>query len=220
MSEFMVPVLRSWTLMNEFMVPFLRSWILITELMVPFLYSEHADPPARRLRTGAQTAGTSSGRREVERGVVDAVEDVGEGDHGQGQGDIHQLRVGVAGVLDGRELLLVERAAGQDQNLNEAHQGVALGVARGLAGANPLHDVGLQARQLAKQAVGGLAIIAADGRADGGLYAFLILFAVRARGKNGVGLQPRLERGRSLRAAGRAGVPQLARGRLDLGEGV
>jgi hypothetical protein len=123
-------------------------------------------PVHPRARRGRRAAGASSGRRVVERGVVDAVEDVGEGDHGYGQADLHQLRVGVAGRLDSPELVRADLAAGQDQRPNEADQGVALGVTRGLAGADLSQDVGLQTAKLGEQAVRGLAVMAADGCAD------------------------------------------------------
>src|SRR5947208_1397805 len=102
------------------------------------------DAPAPRLVRGQPDGRElSSGRRKVERRVVDAVEGVSEGDHSQCEADLYQLRVGVAGGLDRRELFLADRAAGQHQQANEADQSVALGVTSGLASANTLERIRL-----------------------------------------------------------------------------
>jgi hypothetical protein len=56
--------------------------------------------------------------REIDVGVVDAVERVGEDGQGDGQRDLGQLLVGVAGSANGGELVLADRAAG----LLQVHQ--------------------------------------------------------------------------------------------------
>ena len=103
----------------------------------------------------------ASGRREIERGVIDAVEDIRESDHGEGQADVHQLLIGVASATDGGELLIAERALREDEQPYEAHQGVTLCVAAGLTGANLPQRLRLQACELAQQGVCGLAIVEA-----------------------------------------------------------
>jgi hypothetical protein len=66
------------------------------------------------------------------RGVVDAVEGVGEDGHGDRQADVRQLRVGVAGGLNRRERLVADGAAGLRQSPGEANQSIALGITHGL----------------------------------------------------------------------------------------
>jgi hypothetical protein len=86
----------------------------------------------------------------------------------------------------------------------------------GLAGADLFHDVGLQAAKLGKQAVRGLAVIAAHSRADGQLDGFLILLAERAGREHRVGVQHGLQCGRTMRADAGESVRHFARGLLDL----
>ena len=84
--------------------------------------------------------GRSGHRRIVQFGVVDAIEDVGEGDHGDGQADVHQLLIGIARGLDGREVPITDRPAGLYQLADQAHQGIALGITRGPARTSLPHD--------------------------------------------------------------------------------
>ena len=70
---------------------------------------------------------------EVDLGVVDAVEDVGEDGGRERQADLHQLGVAVAGGLDRGEVLVADGAAGLRELADEADQRIALGIAGGLA---------------------------------------------------------------------------------------
>jgi hypothetical protein len=70
---------------------------------------------------------------EVNLGVVDAVEDVGEDGRCERETDIHQLRVGVSRDLDRCELVIADRAACFGERASEADQRVAMDIARGLA---------------------------------------------------------------------------------------
>src|ERR1700747_841412 len=92
---------------------------------------------------------------EVDLGVVDAVEDVGEDGGRERQADVDQLGVAVAGGLDRGEILVADGAARLCKLADEADQRIALGVARGVAVANALELVGLQSRKLAELAVRG-----------------------------------------------------------------
>src|SRR6516162_4027710 len=103
---------------------------------------------------------------EVEIGVVDAVEDVGEGDAGKSEADVDELRVAVAGGLDRGELGVTDGTARCRKRADEADERVALEVAGRLAGADVLDLVRLQTCELAEQAVRGLAIVAADHTGD------------------------------------------------------
>ena len=69
---------------------------------------------------------------EVDLGVVDAVEDVGEDGGREGQADLHQLGVAVARGLERGEILVADGTAGLRELADEADQRIALGVAGGL----------------------------------------------------------------------------------------
>ena len=78
----------------------------------------------------------SSGRagrddREVDVGLEDLVDVVGPGVQRDVQDDLDDLRVGVAGELQGREIALRDMAALAGDLGGEAHGGVGLGVRRG-----------------------------------------------------------------------------------------
>src|SRR5215468_105428 len=124
----------------------------------------------RRLRDGG----------EVDIGVVDAVEDVGEDGGGKGETDVHQLRFAVAGGLDRLEVGLVDGAAGARQPAHEANQRIALVIAGGRAVADVLQLVRLQPGHLAEQAMRGHAIVTAGDAAYDKLDGFLIALRQRA----------------------------------------
>jgi hypothetical protein len=69
---------------------------------------------------------------EVDVGVVDAVEDVGEDGRGEGKTDVHQLRVAVSRGLDRSEVVIADGAACCRQLADEVDQCIALGIAGGL----------------------------------------------------------------------------------------
>src|ERR1700753_767906 len=87
----------------------------------------------------------SRDRREIDLGVVDAVEDVGEDRGRKGQADIDELRVAEAGSPDRGAILVADGAAGLGELADEADQRVALGIAGGLPLADLLKCLGLQA---------------------------------------------------------------------------
>src|SRR5262249_19702739 len=89
--------------------------------------------------------------REVDVGVVDAVEDVGEGRRRESETDLHQLRVAVPSGPDRREILVADGAARGREPADEADQRIALGIAGRLAVADVPELVGLQPRELAEQ---------------------------------------------------------------------
>src|ERR1700694_2035952 len=103
---------------------------------------------------------------EVDLGVVDAVEDVGEDGGRESQADLDQLRVAVARSLDRGEILVADGAAGLRERADEVDQRVALGVAGGLALAGRPEHLRLHAVELGEMAVGGDAVVAAAGGAD------------------------------------------------------
>src|SRR3954470_18082263 len=74
--------------------------------------------------------------RKVDVGAVDTVESIREDPECNGQRDLRQLHVGVAGRTDGIKLVLVDRAARGMQVRHEAHQCITFGVTRGLRRAN------------------------------------------------------------------------------------
>src|SRR5215831_17602277 len=78
----------------------------------------------------------SRDRGEVDLGVVDAVEDVGEDGGREGQADLDQLGVAVAGSLDRGEIPVADGAARLSKIADEADQRIALGIAGRLAIAN------------------------------------------------------------------------------------
>src|ERR1700752_1973503 len=84
----------------------------------------------------------SRDRGEVDLGVVDAVEDVGEDGGRESQADLHQLGVAVAGGPDRGEIGVADRAAGCGELANEADQRIALDVAGRLAIADVLQFFG------------------------------------------------------------------------------
>ena len=70
---------------------------------------------------------------EVDLGVVDTIENVGEDDRCEGKTDVQQLRVGVSGDLNRCEIAIADGAAGFRECAEEADQRIAPGFARGLA---------------------------------------------------------------------------------------
>src|SRR6267142_1954171 len=70
---------------------------------------------------------------EVDVGVVNAVEDVGEDGRREGEADVDKLRVAVAGILDSGEICIAHSAAGRRELASEADQRIALDVAGRLA---------------------------------------------------------------------------------------
>lgn len=72
----------------------------------------------------------------VDVGAVDTIEGIGEDAERNGQRDLCQLGVGVAGCTDSSELVLADRAARGMQAGYEAHQGITPGVTRGLLRTN------------------------------------------------------------------------------------
>src|SRR5882672_3167890 len=86
----------------------------------------------------------SRDRGEVDLGVVDAVEDVGEDGGRESQADLHQLGVAVARRLDRGEILVTDGAAGVRELADEADQRIAPGVAGGLPLADLLERFRLQ----------------------------------------------------------------------------
>ncbi|WP_224079011.1 hypothetical protein [Cupriavidus laharis] len=91
----------------------------------------------------------------IDVGSVDTVEGIGEDGERDGRRDLSQLSVGVAGRADGSELVLVDRATGGLQVRCEAHQGITLGITRGLPGANGALGIDRQTYHLAYKAVCG-----------------------------------------------------------------
>src|SRR5581483_723355 len=91
--------------------------------------------------------------REVDRRVVDAVEDVGEGGGGKGEADVDELRVAVAGGADRGEILVADGAASFRELADERDQRIAPDIAGRLAVADVPELVGLEACELAEQAV-------------------------------------------------------------------
>src|ERR1700752_117328 len=75
---------------------------------------------------------------EVDLGVVDAIEDVGESVGRESQADLDELAVAVTGGLDRCELLVADGAAGFREVAVETGQRIALGIACGLAIADVL----------------------------------------------------------------------------------
>src|SRR4029077_415155 len=114
--------------------------------------------------TGRMVASRDCG--EVDLGVVDAVEDVGEDRGRERQADVDQLGVAVAGGLDRGEILVADGAARLCKLADEADQRIALAIACGVAVANVLEFVGLRPCKLAEEAVRGHAVIAAGDTAD------------------------------------------------------
>jgi len=154
---------------------------------------------------------------EVDLGVVDAVEDVGEDGGRESQADLDQLRVGVAGGLDRGEILVADRAARLRELADEADQRITLGVAGGLTLADLLEHLGLDAGELGEVVVGGDAIVAAAGGADDELDDLLIALGQGAGSERGVGEQDRLQRAGAVGGDGREGVRHATDRLLDLG---
>jgi hypothetical protein len=71
----------------------------------------------------------SRDRGEVDLGVVDAVEHVGEDGGRERQADLDELRVAVAGGLDRGEFLAADGAAGLGELADKADQRIALLIA-------------------------------------------------------------------------------------------
>ena len=83
-----------------------------------------------RLPIGSRSGGQHRlDSREVDRCVVDAVEDVSEHDHCDREADLDQLHVGVTGGPDRIEFVTADRAAAALKAADEARQGVTLRVA-------------------------------------------------------------------------------------------
>src|SRR5215831_14887994 len=108
----------------------------------------------------------SRDRGEVDLGVVDAVEDVGEDGGREGQADLDQLGVAVAGSLDRGEILVADSAAGLRELADEANQCIALGIASGLALSDLLERLRLHAGELSQIIVRDDAVVAAASGAD------------------------------------------------------
>src|SRR5260370_23504400 len=165
---------------------------------------------------GRVNNGRSGHGRIVQFGVVDAIEDVGEGDHGDGEADVHQLLLGIARSLDSREILITDRPAGLYHLADQAHQRISLGIPRGLARTNLPYHGGREPCGLRKLGVRGRAVIAARQLTDEQLDRFLILLAQAAPGQYRVGLQHGLQRRRSEGADDGVGIRHLAGGLFDL----
>src|SRR5258708_33397592 len=95
---------------------------------------------------------------EVDLGVVDAVEDVGEDGRRESQADFDQLGVAVARGLDRGEILVADGAAGLREIADEADQRVALGIAAGLPLPDLLERVRLHAGEPGQMGAGGNAV--------------------------------------------------------------
>src|SRR6478736_5775283 len=102
-------------------------------------------------------------RREVDLGIVDAVEDVGEHGGGKGEANVDELRVAVAGGLNRDEILVADGAAGARKLVDESDQRIALGITGGPAIADLLHNLRRQPDELCEMAVGGDTIVTAGG---------------------------------------------------------
>src|SRR5258708_36903899 len=90
--------------------------------------------------TMGRVRSTSRDGGEIDLGVVDAVEDVGEDGSRESQADLHQLGVAVARRLDRGKILVTDGAAGLRELADEADQRIALGVAGGLTLPDQLTD--------------------------------------------------------------------------------
>jgi hypothetical protein len=148
--------------------------------------------------------------REVNVGVIDAVEHVGKDGGRKGEADIHQLRVGVAGGLYRGEVFVADGAARLCKLADKADQGIALGIDGWVAIADVFEFVRLQSRELAEQAVRSHTVVAAGNTADGQLDGFLVAPAQRARREHGVGRKYGLQRSGSMGADGGKGVRYVA----------
>src|SRR5258708_31537709 len=98
---------------------------------------------------------------EVDLGVVDAVEDVGEDGGRERQADLHQLGIAVASSLDRGEILVANCAAGLGELADEADQRVALGISGGLTLADLLEHLGFHPGEPGEMVVGADAVVAA-----------------------------------------------------------
>src|SRR5262249_61899882 len=125
-----------------------------------------------------------------------------EGDQGNSQADIDQLRVGVAGCLDLGEDLVADCTAGPYESADQTSERIPFGIAGRLAGAKVLQDIRLEASHLAEHHVSGETVVTSCQLAHDELDRLLLLLAEAAGSESAFGLEDGLQRGGAVAARG------------------